>query len=140
MGYQLHYAKLFEELQLQFGTLDANTTTWVIGFAAGGPVSMVTRKDAKLFATCELSVYEEQRPSTEGVKFELFCMDDFDEGQAQTLLTALGALSMQAQLGDRHAVDACQISGTGVKQVRLHLFSTAEIEGIGYGLYRVRPA
>jgi hypothetical protein len=138
--YQQHYAKVFEELQRQFGALDSQAITSVIGFSAGGPVSMVERKDAKLFATCELSVYDEQRRSAEDVKFELFCKGDFDEGQARTLLTALGALSMEAQLGDGHTVDASQIVGTGVEQVRLHLFSLAMIDGAKYGLYRVCPA
>lgn len=140
MPYQQHYAKLFEQLQRQFGELDSDTITAIIGFSAGGPVSMLERKAAKLFATCELSIYEEQRLSTDGVKFELFCKDDFNQDQARTLFTALGALSMEAQLGDRHTVDASHVSGAGVEQVSLRLFSTAVIEGTRYGLYRVCPA
>jgi len=93
-----------------------------------------------LFVTCELSAYEEQQPSAEGLKFEFFCKDEFDEDQARAIFTALGALSMEATLGDDHTVDLSQIAKARVNVVRLHLFSRVTIEGAEYGLYRVRSA
>ena len=140
VGYQQHYAKLFEQLQTQYGALDVGTITSIIGFLAGGPVSMCEKKSAGLFVTCELSVYDEQRSSTDGIKFEFFCKGDFDEDQARAILTALGRLSMEAQLGDDHTIDLSQVANARMKAVRLHLFSKVMIEGADYGLYRVCPA
>jgi hypothetical protein len=139
MNYQQHYAKLFEQLEREYGKLDGNTITAVIGFSAGGPVSMCERKAAQLFATCELSVYEEQQTSTDGLKFELFSRDEFDEEQAHAVFTALGRLSMEAQLGNGHSVDVSSIARGRTSIVTLRLFSKTTIEEAQYGLYRVRP-
>ena len=140
MDYQRHYAKLFEPLEREYGDLDPLTISAIIGFSAGGPVSLRERKAARLFVTCELSCYEEQRPSAEGLKFEFFSNGDFSEKQARALLTALGALSMQACLGHNHTVDASIIEDAEVERVSLHLFSQVMIGGAAYGIYRVRPA
>jgi hypothetical protein len=137
MGYQQHYAKLFERLEAEYGALDPDTLTAIVGFSAGGPVSLCERKAARLFVTCELSLYQEQKTSTDGLKFELFCKDEFNEAQARSLFTGLGALSMEAQLGDKHTVDASEIMQGEIGIVRLNLFSRVMIEGMGYGLYRV---
>jgi hypothetical protein len=137
VGYHQHYAKLFEQLQRTYGALDGETIAGIIGFSAGGPVSMCERKAARLFVTCELSVYDEQMRSTDGIKFELFCKDDFDEEEARAILTGLGRLSMQAQLGDNHTVDLTPIENARTKTVRLELYSKVTIEGTQYGLYRI---
>jgi len=139
MGYQQHYAKLFEQLEDEYGKLDRDTITAVIGFSAGGPVSMCERKSARLFVTCELSVYEAQKTSAEGLKFELFSKDDFDEDQARAVFTALGGLSMEAHLGNNHTVDVSAVEKARTDVVSLQLYSKATIEGVEYGLYRVRP-
>jgi hypothetical protein len=140
MADQQHYARLFERLEDEYGKLDPDTIFAIIGFAVGGPVNMCERKAQRLFVTCELSAYEEQQPSAEGLKFEFFCKDEFDEDQARAIFTALGALSMEATLGDDHTVDLSQIAKARVNVVRLHLFSRVTIEGAEYGLYRVRSA
>jgi len=82
MAHEQHYSNLFEQLEDAYGKLDTYTITAIVGFSAGGPVSMCERKAARLFVTCELSVYEEQLTSTDGLKFELVSKDDFDEEQA----------------------------------------------------------
>ena len=140
MSYQHHYAKLFEPLEAEYGKLDDATITAIIGFSEGGPVSIQTREASQLFVTCELSLYEGQKLSTDGIKFEFFSKDDFNEEQACVLFTALGELSMEARLGDNHTIDATHIAKTGISIVRLHLFSRVMIEGVPYGLYRVRSA
>ena len=140
MAYEQHYSNLFEQLEDAYGKLDTDTITAIIGFSAGGPVSMCERKAARLFVTCELSVYEEQLTSTDGLKFELFSKDDFDEEQAHAIFTALGRQSMEAHLGNNHSVDLSQIAKARSRVIRLHLFSKATIEGVAYGLYQVRPA
>jgi hypothetical protein len=140
MGYQQHYAKLFGQLEDEYGELDDYTITAIIGFTVGGPVSMRERRATRLFVTCELSVYEEQKSSTEGLKFKFSSKDDFDEEQAHAIFTALGKLSMEVQLGNNHTVDLTPIAKAKTNVVRLHLFSKATIEGAEYGLYRVCPA
>ena len=140
MAHEQHYSNLFEQLEDAYGKLDTDTITAIVGFSAGGPVSMCERKAARLFVTCELSVYEEQLTSTDGLKFELFSKDVFDEGQARAIFTALGRLSMEAHLGNSHSVDLSQIANARARVVRLHLFSKATIKGAEYGLYQVRPA
>jgi hypothetical protein len=139
MDYRQHYASLFEQLEDEYGKLDAATLTAVIGFSAGGPVSMRVRNAARLFVTCELSVYKEQQTSTDGLRFEFFCKDEFDEEQARAIFTALGNLAMEAQLGNNHTIDVSQIAKARTDVVSLHLFSRVTIEGSEYGLYRVRP-
>jgi hypothetical protein len=139
MDHQRHYAKVFEQLEDEYGKLDAHTRTPIIGFSAGGPVSMRVRSAARLFVTCELSVYEEQQTSTDGLRFEFFSKDEFDEEQARAIFTALGNLAMEAQLGNNHTIDVSQIAKARTNVVSLHLFSRVTIEGSEYGLYRVRP-
>ena len=139
MAYEHHYSKLFEQLENEYGKLDPATITAIIGFSVGGPVSMRQRKAARLFVTCELSVYEKQMISTDGLKFEFFSKDDFDEEQVRIIFSALGRLSMEAHLGHNHTVDLSQIEKARTGVVSLHLFSKTTIEGGGYGLYWVRP-
>jgi hypothetical protein len=139
MRYRQHYAKLFEVLESAYGKLDDATVTAVIGFSAGGPVSLRKREASQLFVTCELSVYEEQKLSADGIKFEFLSKDDFDQKQARVLFTALGRLSMEDELGNNHTIDVAQIALVSTDTVGLHLFSRVMIEGVAYGLYRVRP-
>ena len=138
MSHQQYYAALFARLEEEFGKLEPETITGVIGFSVGGPVSLCQQRRSGLFVTCELSVYDEQKVSSEGIKFEPFSKDDFDEREARSILTGLGALSMEAQLGNNHTVDV-SIAEAGVNVVKLELFSNTKIEGRAYGLYRVRP-
>jgi len=138
MGYQQHYARLFDQLEDEYGKLDAHTITAIVGFSAGGPVSMRARNTARLFVTCELSVYEEQQTSTDGLRFEFFSKDEFAEEQARAIFTALGNLAMEAQLGNNHTIDVSQIAEGGTNVVGLHLFSRVTFEDREYGLYRVR--
>lgn len=139
MDYKQHYKTLFQDLEHEFGKLDNETITSIVGFSAGGPVSMCKQSAADLFVTCELSVYPEQQPSAEGLKFELFSVGSFNEQQARAVFTALGNLSMNAGLGENHTVDISAVDGAPVEVVRLHRYSTSNIEGSRFGLYRVQP-
>lgn len=135
--YAKHYAELFRRVEEQYGRLDGDTLTAVLGFSVGGPVSLSTIKAAGLFVTCELSVYEEQVPSSEGLKFELMSVGDFDQNEGWSLLTAVGALSMSSQLGHGHSIDASLLNIADVSSVRLSLYSTADIDGSPFGVYQV---
>jgi hypothetical protein len=69
-----HYQALFASLVAAYGPLDAETITGVIGFSAGGPVSLCTIETRGVIVTCELSVYPEQRTSAEGLKYEFLSL------------------------------------------------------------------
>lgn len=141
VDYHDYYSVLFKDLQEKYGPLDAETLSSVVGFSAGGPVSL-SKQDAKtLFVTCELSVYPKQRKSEEGLNYELLSVGDFTEDQCRKLLTALGNLSMNAVLGSDHTVDISGMvePGCRVKQVQMKLFSKIRYQGDDYGIYRVVP-
>lgn len=142
MDYRDFYKKLFSSLEEEFGELDEETITSIIGFSAGGPVSLCKQSKSHLFITCELSCYPDQKYSTDGLKFELFSVGNFSEKWCRSVFTALGNLSMNAQLGSGHTID---ISGvvepdSVVKKVSLQFYSWLEYEEKRYGLYQVIPA
>ena len=71
MDYEKFYNELFAPLEEKYGELDEDTITSIVGFSAGGPVSLSKIENKKLFVTCELAAYPEQRVSSEGLKFVL---------------------------------------------------------------------
>jgi hypothetical protein len=83
-------------------------------------------------------MHAEQRPSAEGLKFELFSRLDLTAEDCQDLLTALGSLSMNANLGNRHTIDVSAILPEApFDAVRLHLCTDCLIDGSHYGIYEV---
>jgi hypothetical protein len=133
-----HYEALYADLHHEFGVLDAETITGIIGFSAGGPVSMVQVPGKRAYVTCELSLYPEQVPSSEGERYELFCRLPVTESQAQALLTALGNLSQNARLGHGHTVDVSAAGEAGgVQVVTLRHYSSSMIADVAYGIYEV---
>jgi hypothetical protein len=134
-----HYQALFAPLEAKYGPLDGQTRTAIVGFNAGGPVSLCTIERNQVSVTCELSLYPEQKPSTEGLRFELLSLGCFDLDTAQDLFTSLGALSMDEPLGDGHTVDVSAVSDAIQGPVRLWLFSRTTIGDRQYGIYEVRP-
>lgn len=142
MDYNDLYSALFRELELQYGPLDAETITSIIGFSAGGPVSLAKHDSNKIFVTCELAVYPEQNLSSEALNFELLSIGDFSEDWCRSVFTALGALSMDAVLGDNHTIDISAVvePDEPIKQVSLKLFSRTKYSGKNYGLYQVVPS
>jgi len=134
-----HYEALFADIAKSCGPVDNVTLTGIVGFSAGGPVSMC-RVGAADYVTCELSLHPEQVESSEGLKFELLSLVGLEEAKCQRLLTAIGTLSMEAVLGDRHTVDVSQIiSNAPFSSVQLKLKSRCEIGGRRYGIYAVEP-
>src|SRR5258706_5297153 len=106
-----HYEALYKELQCEIGVLSDEALTGIVGFSAGGPVSVSRAPGEQIFVTCELSLYSEQVLSVEGERYELLCRLPIDDDETHSLLTALGNLSMQAQLGHGHTVDVSGVSG-----------------------------
>lgn len=142
MDYELFYKEIFAPLEEKYGALDEDTITSIIGFSAGGPVSLSKIEDKKLYVTCELAVYPEQRLSSEGLKYELFSVGTHSDDWCRTVFSALGGLSLDAELGDKHTID---ISGVvegpeATDKVQLNLFSKTIIGNEKYGLYEVIDA
>jgi hypothetical protein len=133
-----HYESLYESLCREVGDLSNETLTGIVGFGAGGPVSMVGVPGHSVFVTCELSLYPEQVPNSEGERYELLCRLPIPEHQAQLLLTALGNLSMQEKLGHRHTIDVSAISDVpGLSLISLNHYSSSVIEGEAFGIYEI---
>lgn len=133
-----HYDVLFRDFVAAFGELDDDTLTSVIGFSAGGPVSLCRVRGQSVFVTCELSMYGEQLASSEGLKFELMYRGEDNADHAQALLSALGDLSFDAELGDGHSIDVSQVTYPGgPRRVRLALHSQCGHAGGRFGIYDV---
>jgi hypothetical protein len=139
--YQIHFDALFRALEIEHGKLDASTLGSIIGFDAGGPVSLSSIASRKLFVTCELSLYPEQLASAEGFNYELLVDGWLGESLARELLTTLGDLSMRATLGHGHTIDvsgAMPADSPGV--VRLLEYSRTSIGARSFGVYEVVDA
>ena len=135
-----HYEALFRELEKRHGQLDELTVSAIVGFSAGGPVSLSRIGKKNVYVTCELSLYPEQRPSAEGLKFELLSLGAFDLLTCRALFTTIGNLSMEETLGHDHTIDVRGVLESGKPpQVRLSLFSQSEIGGEMFGVYQVVP-
>jgi len=135
-----HYIALFTDIERTLGEVHSQTITGVVGFTAGGPVSLCQVGNAFRYVTCELSLNPDQVESEEGLRFELIFLGDLTEIECHQLLTALGALSMSACLGDGHTIDVPNIlSNAPFKTVRIKLQSQCEISGHQYGIYEVVP-
>jgi hypothetical protein len=139
--YLAHYNQLFRELEAEHGKLDDLTITSIIGFDAGGPVSLSCIASQGLYVTCELSVYPEQLPSAEGLNFELVVRGWLSELVSCELLTALGDLSMSAKLGHGHTIDVSGVMpDRHLGLVRLREYSRATVDGRACGIYEVVDA
>ena len=136
-----HYDRLYADLQREFGVLGDEASTGVIGFSAGGPVSMLQVPGKKIYVTCELSLYLEQVPSSEGERYELLCRLPITESQAQALLTALGNLSLNAELGHGHTIDVFGLDDAGgLSVVNLRHYSSCKVGDLACGIYEVQGA
>ena len=142
MSYTTFYDQLFKPVVKKYGPLDEETITSIIGFTAGGPVSLSKIESVNLFLTCELAANPDQMNSSEGLKYELLCVDVGDEDKCRGLLTALSSLTLNEALGDGHTVDVSQIvnGDESPMTVKLSLFSEAEIDGHKFGIYEVLSA
>lgn len=139
MNYKKFYADLFAKIVNEYGELDPETLTAVIGFSGGGPVSLNKISSENLFVTCELALYPEQKLSAEQLRYEFMATEFSDAGWCQSVFTALGNLSFNAILGDKHTIDITGVSESGPKLIRLSLFSKCVINGEQYGIYKVSP-
>ena len=133
-----HGAALFSDLEQKYGAVSETTRTGIIGFSAGGSVSICQVGMDAHFVTCELSLYPEQKLSSQGLRYEFFSRIDLPVEDSHRLLTALGNFSLEARLGHSHSVDVSAVMPPNTAStVRLFLLSRREIDGAKYGVYEV---
>lgn len=133
-----HYARLFDRLARENGEIHNDAITGIVGFSAGGPDSMCQVGEERGYVTVELSLFEEQKVSAEGIRFELLSRSGLSSETTHAILTAIGNLSMNAMLGNGHTIDLTQVvQSPDVRQVRLQLYSKAGLLWSKYGVYEV---
>lgn len=136
------YERVFAKVETRFGvSLDPDTIASIVGFSAGGPVSLRANQQKRLYLTCELAMYEAQLPSSDGaLRFEFMTEGHFSEETARTLLTALGNLTQNSILGKGHTIDLTSVFGSvGPFIVRLDLAIRFSFEKKNFAIYRVVP-
>ncbi len=136
------YRELFATVSESLGSEDSSTVSSLIGFSAGGPVSLsvfrsATQSQFVTYVTCELAAYDEQGTDA-SPHFELLVSTD-EEDFARELLTGLGALSLEASLGHHHTVDVSGIitEDATVAGVVLEEYSRVAVQGEVYAILRV---
>lgn len=108
MGYQSFYARLFAPLEARLGQLDPDTLTSIVGFGAGGPLSLCTighgtGADVVTYVSCELAVRDDQVPNASG-RYELLMSGD-DEAWIRQVLTDTADMSLGAAFNDGDTLD-----------------------------------
>jgi hypothetical protein len=141
VDYDDFYRRLFAPIVAIAGPEDPATLTSIVGFSAGGPVSLSSFRGKSdpgcvTYATCELSQYTEQGTDA-SPHFELFITTN-EEEFASALLTGLGALSLEASLGHHHTVDTSDIvpAESNIAGVVLEEFARVDVDGEPYALLR----
>ena len=135
-----HYAALFSELESRVGKVSDHTLTSIVGFGAGGLVSICEIPGKNAYVSCELSLYRQQVPSAEGLRFELLSVGSFTEEDCRRIFTAVGALSFESQLGHGHTAEVSVAFGGGAEVlVQLNLFSQTQTMDGRFGIYEVLP-
>jgi hypothetical protein len=102
------YDLIFAPVVASLGTFDACCLTAIVGFWAGGPISLLTigreqKEPFVTYVTCELAVQEDQVPSDIG-RYEILITCD-DEDWAWTILTKVGQMTTEAAFGSGHTLD-----------------------------------
>ena len=102
------YSLIFAPVIASLGAFDAGSLSAIVGFCAGGPISLLTigreRKDPFVtYVTCELAIREDQVPSDSG-HYELSITCD-DEDWAWTMLTKVGQMTTDTAFGSGHTLD-----------------------------------
>lgn len=102
------YDLIFAPVISSLGAFDSCCLTAIVGFWAGGPISLQTigrerNEPFVTYVTCELAVREDQMPSDVG-HYELLITCD-DENWAWTILTKVGQMTTETAFGSGHTLD-----------------------------------
>lgn len=119
-------------------SLDPMILMTIIGFSAGGPVSLRSIKARNIYMTNELASYKQQCSADGLINYELITIGDFEEDLARQILTAIGAMTLSTLLGNRHTIDVSHVlDSTEPVIMKLSLYSKIILKGKAYGIYRV---
>jgi len=136
------YNELFKPVIEEFGPLDPATLTSIIGFDAGGPVSLCTvgrsqRRQFVTYVTCELALRDDQQVSEIG-RYELLVTCD-DEDWARSILTNVGQMTIEVAFGNGHTLDIGPWveAGDSIQGLLFEQFSELRLERNEYAIFRV---
>lgn len=135
------YEQLFQPIVERIGPLDGEALTAGFSFDLGGPVTLCTIGEGRggfiTYISCELAAREDQRPADFG-RYEIMMTCD-DARWACKILTNLGRMSLEEELGHGHTIDVgpmvgpkCAIQGLVVEE-----FARITVAGQGYGFLYV---
>ena len=122
------------------GPLSPDTLSAVVGFDAGGPLSLCMFEQplagARTYVSCELAVRAEQKPSDLG-RYELLATAD-DEDWVRSTLSDIGRESFDAHFGPGHTLDIGPwvSSDDTIQGVVLEEASRSRIDGQDYSVLR----
>jgi hypothetical protein len=112
MNAETLYATLFGSLAPTLGPLNSDTLTSIIGFDAGGPLSLCAfaQKDQQCttYVSCELVFHQ----PLDGPRYELLVTCD-DEDWARTVLSEIGKMSLEVTFAAGHTIDIGPLVGEG---------------------------
>ena len=140
MDYRRFYKQLFQPIEERIGHVDEASTTGIIGFDGGGPITLCTvgygRERFATYITCELSVRDEQQPAEFG-RYEAMITCD-DERWARKLLTKIGEMSLESVFEHGHTMDISQIvePDCPLRGLVAEEFARVKVDGRGYGILR----
>ena len=141
--YDLFYRELFSDVVFSHGPLNPDTLTSVIGFTAGGPVSLCTVRSTPsakytTYVTCELAVRADQRPSPSVGRYELLLTCD-DEEWSRRVLTEIADMSFTStfKAGDTLDISPIVEPSDHLQAVAFETFSTRRIQRQQCGILRV---
>jgi len=141
MDYKTFYAELFAPLEDRLGPIDRDTICAIVGFDAGGPLSFCTiggKRDVRhvTYISCELAVRDEQRPSEHG-RYEFICTCD-DEEWVRSVISNLGRMSLETELGHGHTVDIGPLvrNDAPIQAVLITVEEQLEIAGERFAIHR----
>lgn len=138
MDYAAFYDQLFRSIVERVGPIDHETIAAIIGFDAGGPVSLCSvghgLHEFVTYVSCELAVRDDQLVGEEGPYELMTCCND--ESWARTVLSGIARLGLEARLEPGHTVDIGPLVGESARLQGVVLDGFASVE-IGRRPYRI---
>lgn len=137
MDQEIFYELLFRPIVERLGVLDDTTLIADLGFDDGGPLALCTIGEGRgafvTYISCELAAREDQRPAEFG-RYEIMMTCD-DARWAYKILTNLGRMSLQSELGHGHTIDIGPMVGPkcAVQGLVTEEFARVTVEGQEYG-------
>ncbi len=142
MDYNAFYDELFKPVAREYGPVDEKGIFHIIGFDCGGPINFSTvgleeKKEFVPYVTCELSVRDEQVPSSHG-RFELLCISN-DESWVRSVITDLARMTLSDEFDHGHTIDISASVGEDapLRGLILERFASVRVHDTAYCILRV---